>query len=332
MLGFMTARSVDRAVEGYARRQHGAFHHRQALRIGATPGIIRRRLAAGTWVRLADSQVYALPSHPGSWLRQCMAATLSVPGSAISGAAAAAVHDMPEFPRAGIEVVTRLAGTHRSPFAAVRRSGLPIRTTVVDGIRVIRAPDCVAELASRLERSRLEVLVGELAHQRRGFLDDLRDTCVDLSASRLPGIANLRWVLGAHGEGEVPPRSELERLLRDLLRTTPEVPKPQWEATPSWYEPGEARVDVLIPEWSLIVEADGRRWHARVDDFEADRWRDNVAQAHGHAVLRFTWRRLTRERSACRHLLITYARTAGLLRPVSASLSPHVAEALRRVG
>jgi very-short-patch-repair endonuclease len=44
----------------------------------------------------------------------------------------------------------------------------------------------------------------------------------------------------------------------------------------------------------LILEGDGRRWHARVRDFEMDRWRDSVAVAHGFAVQRFTYLHLTR--------------------------------------
>ncbi len=78
-------------------------------------------------------------------------------------------------------------------------------------------------------------------------------------------------------------------------------------AHPHWYEPGEARVDALVPAWNLIVEGDGRRWHTRVADFESDRWRDNLAQAHGYDVLRFTWRRMTQEPTACRNLLAVYA-------------------------
>jgi very-short-patch-repair endonuclease len=45
----------------------------------------------------------------------------------------------------------------------------------------------------------------------------------------------------------------------------------------------------LLPEHRLIVEADGRRWHTRVADFDRDRWRDNEATANGYRTLRFTW-------------------------------------------
>src|SRR5438128_1531487 len=73
------------------------------------------------------------------------------------------------------------------------------------------------------------------------------------------------------------------------------APRPPWlipQATVPWWTPGEGRVDARPPDWRTIIEADGRRWHARVQDFASDRWRDNVAQAHGYRVLRFTYTHL----------------------------------------
>ena len=306
----MTARSLDRAVEGYARRQHGVFHHRQALRIGATAGIIRRRLASGTWIRLADSHVYAIPSHPGTWQRQCMAATLSVPVGAIAGSAGAALLGFDGFRPGPIEVVTHRVGTHRSPFGVVRRSWTVGRFTVVDGIRVVSRADCVVQLAGLVGGDRLEAIVGDQAHAHRRFLDDLRDRYVDIAHSRLPGIGNLRAVLAAYGEGAVPPRNQLEQKLRLLLSTVPNLPEVEFEATPPWYEPGEARVDALLRDWHLIVEADGRTWHTRVGDFERDRERDNQAIANGYRVLRFTWPALQHEWARCRRLVVLAGHTA----------------------
>jgi len=49
-----------------------------------------------------------------------------------------------------------------------------------------------------------------------------------------------------------------------------------------------------------------RAWHTREEDFERDRWRDNLANVHGYDVLRFTFNELTRHREDCRRLLIAY--------------------------
>ena len=239
-----------------------------------------------------------------------MAATLSVPVGAIAGSAGAALLGFDGFRPGPIEVVTHRVGTHRSPFAVVRRSWTVGRFAVVDGIRVVSRADCAIQLAGLVGGDRLEAIVGDQAHAHRRFLDDLRDRYVDIAHSRLPGIGNLRAVLAAYGEGAVPPRNQLEHKLRLLLSTVPNLPEVEFEATPPWYEPGEARVDALVRDWHLIIEADGRTWHTRVGDFERDRERDNQAIANGYRVLRFTWPALQHEWARCRRLVVLAGHTA----------------------
>ena len=49
--------------------------------------------------------------------------------------------------------------------------------------------------------------------------------------------------------------------------------------------------------WALVIEADGRAWHTRVEDFERDRRRDAEAAAAGYLTLRFTHHQLTHEQA-----------------------------------
>jgi hypothetical protein len=302
----MVARDLDRAIDGLARRQHGAFHRRQAVRKGATRYTIEGRLGNGRWVRLAGSDVFALPSHPGTWLRQAMAATLCVPDGAVAERAAAALHRFPGFNRGGIPVVTRRGTTHDSPFGPVRESTTVGRFTVVEGIRVVSRADCLVQLAPLLGAPDLDALLDDVAGADRHLLDAFRERYVALAHSRIAGIGDIRAVLAERGDGYVPPRSVLERRLRSLFGGLPSIPTPTWEATPPWWEPGEHRVDGLIEDWNLIVEADGRRWHTRVRDFERDRWRDNEAAIHGHHVMRFSFHQLTRETAECRRSLVRF--------------------------
>jgi len=299
----MPIHPVDRAIDGLARRQHGVFHRRQAVRLGATRSLIRNRLATGRWIRLLESSVLGLPSHAGTWLRQCSAATLSVPGSAISGPSAAALHGFPGWPRSRLEVCTRHGATHVSPFADVRETRTVGRLVVVEGIRVVSAADCLVQVAPMLGAGRLGELVDEVGAHRPRLLAELRDRHVALAPSRLPGIGHLREVLEARSDDRVPPRSALERHLRAVVEGDG-PPGFEVEATPPWLGEQRGRVDVLIPDWRLVVEGDGRAWHTRVADFEHDRWRDAEALAHGYATIRFTWFQLVQRPAWCRNVLV----------------------------
>jgi len=303
----MVARDLDRAIDSLAQRQHGVFHRRQAVRNGASRAMVRRREEARRWLRLLDSDVFALPSHPGTWLRQAMAATLSVPDGALAGVAGAALHGFEGFNRAGLEVVTRRGTTHDSPFGPVRESKTVGRLTVVEGVRVVSRADCLVQLAPMMDGTSLGNLLDDIAGRDRHLLDAFRERYVALARSRIEGIGAIRDVVEARGEGYVPPRSTLERHLRGLVASMAWLPPVHWEATPPWWPPGSRRVDALVPHWNLIIEGDGRRWHTRVRDFEYDRWRDNEAAIHGHSVLRFTWHRLTRQVPDCRHDLVRFA-------------------------
>lgn len=53
------------------------------------------------------------------------------------------------------------------------------------------------------------------------------------------------------------------------------------------------RVDRLCRTPPLIVEADGRLYHARLADMEKDRRRDRAALAMGYPTVRYGWSELT---------------------------------------
>jgi Transcriptional regulator, AbiEi antitoxin len=280
----MSARDVDRAIEALARRQHGVFSRRQALLAGATSSLINRRVQSGAWLRLGPS-VYALPGNQPTWRRQLKAAELSVQGAAVCGRAAAALNRLTGFRPARPEIVVPATASARSDLAVVRRYR-PGSLTVVDGIRVVSAAQALVDAAShasvRLIRRALDDLVGDdpaqLDHVRRRFL----------AARGRPGLAGLGVLLAERGDGYVPTQSELEQALRDLA-DEPSVPTPTWQAPLPWRPTAPQRVDGLIEPWQVVLEADGRRWHTRVADFERDHDRDLTALRHGYVVARFTW-------------------------------------------
>jgi hypothetical protein len=124
-------------------------------------------------------------------------------------------------------------------------------------------------------------------------VDDLVERVQAYEGHRRPGIATLRALVAVRtNEGWVPPATELETLLRQAVAEVPDCPPVLWRVVMPWGE-----VDGMIPDWGIVLEGDGRRWHARVADFERDRWRDNQAAAHGLRFLRFTWTQLNERRA-----------------------------------
>jgi very-short-patch-repair endonuclease len=304
----MTARHLDRAIEALARRQHGVFSRRQALLLGASSAMIDRRVRANAWIRL-DAGVYALPGNPPTWRRQLKAAELSVPGSAVCGRAAGALHRLTGFRPARPEIVVPEGCAGRNRLATVRRY-TPDRLVVVDGIRAVTAAQALVDSSASVSVGRLGRALDDLVTAEPAELDAVRARF--LAAVGRPGLGRLRGLLDERGDGYVPTQSELESALR--LVVAARVPDIRWQAPLPWQPPDcRQRVDGLIDAWRVVLEGDGRRWHTRVADFERDHERDLAAVRHGYVVARFTWSQLTQRPAWCTDVLIDIGSTRGHL-------------------
>jgi hypothetical protein len=254
--------------------------------------MIDRQLATGDWIRLAPG-VYALAACAPTWQRQYKAAELSVPGSAISDLSAAWLLGFDGFRLAGPELVARHSCNHRNQLAVVHRS-IDVRTTIALRITVTTPAQTLVDLVRRVRLDRWERAADAQLLSRKMTADELAERVTAYERSRRPGIAALRALALERSEDRAAAaESELEVLLHRAVALAPSCPPVVWQAPLPWSKAGEGRVDGLIPTWGVVLEADGRRWHAPVRDFDADRWRDNRAAAVGLRVLRFTWVHLT---------------------------------------
>ncbi len=305
----------DRLLDEYAARQYGVFSLTQARSVGLTPKMVETRLSSGAWVTLAPS-VYAVASAPPRWERQVAAALLSRERAIATGRTAAVLHQFPSAKEGRPEIMIAPGGNARSPLARVVRSKYfdDVSRTRVRGFEVTDEAETIVVLARHLPTTRLEQLVDEVIARGSCSPGEISDLL-----ARRPGLAGSRRlgaVIGARLETAYqPPTSELERVLYRLV-DHPRGP-PTTRQLPIQFENTTALVDLYIPSWRLIVEADGRRWHTRKADMERDRNRDNEATAHGLAVLRFTWTMLTSESANCLDVLIRTgeARRASQPRP-----------------
>lgn len=67
---------------------------------------------------------------------------------------------------------------------------------------------------------------------------------------------------------------------------------------------GRVRLDAAIPDLKIAIELDGAAFHGSSEDREKDLRRDAALAALGWIVLRFSYRRLTREPDACRREIL----------------------------
>lgn len=139
-----------------------------------------------------------------------------------------------------------------------------------------------------------------------GLLDlDAMARTIDREAGRrTPGAPLLRRLISSRWPS-APSKSSsyLERLLETILH---DPRMPVWTREYEFTLDGTAsRVDVYVPSARVVIEADGRNWHSRWEDMEADRARDNELATQGIQVLRFTHTMLTSSPTRCLEQAIT---------------------------
>jgi hypothetical protein len=193
---------------------------------------------------------------------------------------------LPALP-AGIIAVTLPHYDHR------RRDGVvvheqrldPRDITFIDGFPVTTVCRTVCDLAMVVSRARLTRIVDAVQFDKRIPLTQLGETLLRVGTVGRPGASNLTEVLDERGPGADLSHSHLEDLLRDVLART-DLPL----GVQQHPLPGSGRrcgmVDRAFPEAKLILEADGRRWHARQEAMATDAQRVLEAGRVGWMTLR----------------------------------------------
>ena len=279
--------------------QAGAFNLIQARSAGFTSSAVRARLETGQWIQL-DHTVYAMAGAPVTWERSAWAAVLSRPQAALTHLPALRLLGVP-----GIDLVPPviLAPRHsnvRSDISGVFESDQfdRIAITRVAGLPVTSVPECLLVIAPDTDGGAIERLFDQSLLAGKLDLAAMARTIDREAGRRTPGTPLLRRLTSSR-RATAPSKSStyLERLLERLLQD-PRIP--EWTREEAFLLDGvDSRVDVFIPSRRLVIEADGRNWHARHHDFERDRVRDNALAERGIQVLRFTYRMLERDPEEC---------------------------------
>ena len=185
-----------------------------------------------------------------------------------------------------IHVTTQRTGVRRIQGIATHRTrSLPDdEVTVCEVIPCTTVARTLVDLAGSVSERRL----------RRALEQALLLRVFDLGATRRAlerargrrGTGVLRDLLAEVQDDPPITRSELERLLLDLLRKAG-LPPPVVNGLVEGHE-----VDFHWPTQRLIVETDGRATHGHALAFHTDRQRDLDLGLAGWHVLRLTWRQV----------------------------------------
>jgi very-short-patch-repair endonuclease len=303
--------SLAAAVRELAERQHGVVSRYQLLEMGLTDRQIVRRIETEQ-LMVVRRGVYSLGHVPGNRLATWMSALLFAgPGSALSYRSAAALWGFRDW-GGPVEVLSPVTGrrrterrdpTHFTPPLVRKATNLsPSQVTLIQGIPVTTVPRTFVDLAGVLSESRLSTALNSASIKKLLDVDDLRRVVSESKGRR--GIGTLRRLLARHHPLTVFTRSELEVRFLSLLRKA-RLPEPLVNVTIAFCE-----VDFYWPDYELVVELDGRRFHDTAVAFEGDRERTARLELSGRRVLRLTWDMVANQPDATTQKLRAYMRMA----------------------
>ena len=282
---------LDAKLAQLAASQHGVFSLLQLVGIGLTASGVRKRVAAGRLHRVHRAVYVLVPAQLLSFKGRYMAAVLTCgPGAALSHRSAADLLGLRATARARIDVT---ALSHRCVDGVdVHRSTtlLPSDVTEVDGIPCTTIARTLLDLAGVVPMAQLERALNQAEAMNVLNLSTLLDQIARNGTTA--AAAKLRQALELYDPGQAPTDSDLEDEFLTLIRAA-DVPAPERQVYIELDDGEEPiRADFVWRAQRLVLETDGRQFHATRRAFETDRRRDQRLTRAGWRVVRVTWRQL----------------------------------------
>ena len=237
------------------------------------------------------------------------AAILNLPRARVAGESAAYLHGFDGWGRGRPVVMVPVGGNARSSMSRIIRSKYyeEIGYQRIRGFETTSAAETLLTLAASVPRARLEKALDESLLTGKATLGEYEAIFTRVVGRRVRGASMLRGLIEErHPDSYGVSSTYLERLLERVL-SDPRIPSSTREY-PMRLNGRASRTDAFIGVWGLVVEADSRRWHARVGDFEADRARDNALLAHGLRVIRLTYQMLKHDPAGCVETILAAGR------------------------
>lgn len=271
-------------------RHHGVLLPKVLDAAGVTARQRQGRVRSGEWRRL-DNGILVLGGVAETVAMLATAAAAALPHGTLSHDTAGWVHGVEKVDERSIHLTVDAGTTCRCPGATVHRSALgTIDVTRRRGFVVTTLERTLVDLGSTMTpRDLLAAVEGRLVARATTF-ERLEVSYARLGGRGRPGTVRVGKVLAAL-DGQPPSESELEARFLELL-VSAELPRPEMQVTIEGVTGEKGRVDGFYSEEGVIIELDGRRFHARVAAFERDRRRDQQAIRRGLRPLRFTHRQV----------------------------------------
>lgn len=287
---------VDARLAGVAGRHAGAFSMADVVESGGDRWLATRRIATGRWIGPSGGP-WVLAGGADSLDRRRHLALLALgPGAVLSHQSAAELHRLDGIPRDLVVVTIPHHRAYEPPTTmTVHRIDdlAPAHLDIVDGFPTTTPARTIVDLAAVVSDGRLRRAVEQAVVDRRATFSDIDRVVREVRRRGKPGIGRLVRVLDPLA-GEPPPASFLEHQLALVIRWAGVEAVRQYPL-PWRREPVIGLADAAVPASRLLVEADGRRWHARLDAMSLDRRRDREAVLAGWTTLRWVYEDLVND-------------------------------------
>lgn len=279
-----------------AQRQGGAFTFAQALSMGFPRATISRRLSSGAWVRTLPG-VLRFGGLPGSRLLDLWSAVLAVgPDAVLTHETAALLHGAERLALSPVTLTSPHGWHHRLPGVFVHQIDdlATWQRTTWRGLPVSTPARCVVELGATHDVDVIGRVADDLVRGGRTTYAAIATVLAHVTRPGKSGTHKVARALDERGDGFVPPASELERRLFGALAAGG-LPAPTRQIPLPGRGPIVGIADAGYSDAQMVLEADGRRWHARVAAARRDRERDAQVARAGWLCLRFVYEQIVED-------------------------------------
>lgn len=287
---FHAVHPIDEVANQLALGQRGAFAAWQFADHPEFSALRARRLSSRRW-RKALPGVYVLPGARDTFEQRVWIGWLAIgPQSCVSFEAAAQLQRIPNVIRNVVTLTVPHSGYQHLPGITVHQISdvLPEHLVTIDGLPVTSVARTIVDLAAEVSLERLRRIVEDSKYAGLTNYTEVGECLASIARRGKRGVRKLTRVLMLLDGGKATSNSHLERdLLAALRRGALPMPKAQYPFPGRQFVKG--CVDYAYPEAKLIVEADGRTWHTRIQDIARDHERDGDAAEGGWLTLRLLY-------------------------------------------